>query len=192
MNSNPATTWAYWAGSATPTEAPFRVDKDGHFSASSACIGVGAFPIYPPDKDLLLYYTFDEINLPDVLYKIIGSKYYIIKHYNKRIIQVIPLIIISHSLIIIIYWLASLSIEMNLKIVDFFWIIPIASIVLILPISVSDIGVREGILAYLLGFLGIGYSKAIAFALLFRLIHTSYNLLTGIAWIKKVKIPSQL
>ncbi|MFQ5745738.1 MAG: YbhN family protein [Gemmatimonadota bacterium] len=47
---------------------------------------------------------------------------------------------------------------------EFFLIIPVATLVMMLPISINAIGIRENVYAFLFGFYGLGEEQALAFA----------------------------
>ena len=89
---------------------------------------------------------------------------------------------------ILIFWLCSLSLRVDLEFVNCLWIIPITHIVLIIPVTIADLGVREGVLTYLMVLQGINITDAVTLALVFRVVTTLYSILTGLAWLKPLNI----
>jgi hypothetical protein len=60
------------------------------------------------------------------------------------------------------YYLISLSLDLNISLVYFFIIIPIALVVLLFPFSINGIGLRENIYVILLSRIGVQASDAVA------------------------------
>ena len=145
------------------------------------------FP-FPGRLALRIADRFRFTKMPDFI-RNISSGRNIFRAYKEKLSRLIPLIIASHLLGVIMFWLLSKSLNMNLLFSDFFWISPVLSIALLVPLSVSDLGVQEGVLAYLMGFLGVEFSAAIALAILYRVVQTSFSLVTGLAWLRAVKYP---
>lgn len=77
-----------------------------------------------------------------------------------------------------IYFL-SLSIGINIYFIDLLWINALASIILVLPVTVLGLGLREGSFVYLLGLLGISNASALSFSLLVSFFYLSINALGG-------------
>jgi uncharacterized protein (TIRG00374 family) len=66
--------------------------------------------------------------------------------------------------VVIHYYFISISLNLGISILYFFIIIPIVLIVLLLPISINGIGVREGSYVFLMALVGVPGQKAIAFS----------------------------
>jgi uncharacterized protein (TIRG00374 family) len=62
------------------------------------------------------------------------------------------------------YYLVGLALGLGVPLYAYAFIVPIATVVMALPISINGIGVREGILGYLLGLYGVDPSASLAFA----------------------------
>ena len=119
-----------------------------------------------------------------------------------QLIQQIPLLILLTALffnflsqafdIIASYFLAK-TMLIELPLLVFFVVIPIVYLSTALPISLGGLGVREGVLAFLLAKLGIANSDAVSFSLLLYLNRVLISLIGGIiqfSWhlpVKKLK-----
>ncbi len=78
-----------------------------------------------------------------------------------------------------VYFLA-LSMGINLSIYDLFWVNALVSIVLVIPITIMGLGLREGSFVFLLGLLGITNSLALGLSLLISLVYLATGLIGGI------------
>jgi len=79
--------------------------------------------------------------------------------------------------IIAVYYMLGLAVGVHISILYYFIFIPIISSVMVLPISVSGLGVREGGYVLLFGQAGVGQPLAVAMSLLYY----GLNLVTGAA-----------
>jgi len=66
--------------------------------------------------------------------------------------------------VILYYYLISVSLGFNIHFINFSFIIPLTIFVLLIPISINGIGLRENILFFFFSFYGISKAQAIAFA----------------------------
>jgi glycosyltransferase 2 family protein len=83
--------------------------------------------------------------------------------------------LLFNVLLISVYMLLGISVSVNISIIYYLIFIPIISSLLILPISVSGLGVREGGFVLLFGQAGVINPQALAISLLFY----ALNLVTG-------------
>lgn len=65
--------------------------------------------------------------------------------------------------VVVHYYLIGLSMDFDISLLSYFLIIPVVTIVLMLPISINGIGVREGIFALFLAGYGIAKAESVAF-----------------------------
>ena len=66
--------------------------------------------------------------------------------------------------VIIYYYLISLSLGFDIHIINFALIVPLTIFLMMIPITVNGIGIRENVLYFFFAFFGISKSQAIAFA----------------------------
>jgi glycosyltransferase 2 family protein len=88
------------------------------------------------------------------------------KKYKLVIIKALFYSLTLQFAVVINYWLASKSLGINLDLTAFIFIVPIVSIISMLPISLGGIGVREGSLVFLMVSLGAQNTKAAMCSLL--------------------------
>jgi len=63
--------------------------------------------------------------------------------------------------------------------------VPVASILTMIPVSISGIGIREGALVYMLGFFGIGKEQALALSVTWFVVMLVTNMIGGIEFIRR-------
>lgn len=66
--------------------------------------------------------------------------------------------------VVTLYWLLGRALVLDLSWLRFAAVTPLAVVVMMLPVSINGIGLREGVLVLLLGLVGIDRSRALAFA----------------------------
>jgi len=66
--------------------------------------------------------------------------------------------------VVLHYYLISKAIDMKISMLYIFTIIPIVLVILLIPISINGIGVRENAYAFLMALIGIPKEKAVAFS----------------------------
>ncbi|MCL4385184.1 MAG: flippase-like domain-containing protein [Actinobacteria bacterium] len=88
------------------------------------------------------------------------------KKYKWTLVKVIFYSLTLQFAVIINYWLASKALGIPLDLTAFIFIVPVVSIIAMLPISLGGIGVREGSLVFLMVSLGAQNAKAAMCSLL--------------------------
>lgn len=84
--------------------------------------------------------------------------------------------------VIINYWLASKSLDIALSLNVFIFIVPVVSIISMLPISLGGIGVREGSLVFLMVSLGAQNEKAAMCSLLLLAMLLAVGIIGGLIY----------
>lgn len=102
---------------------------------------------------------------------------------NKQFIRVVFLSICIQ--LIIVAWHLSISYELGIRLTYFqlMMTIPLAELLLMLPISIGGIGVREASFVMLLNPLGISFDEAISFSLLSLFVVTITRSIAGFAFL---------
>jgi glycosyltransferase 2 family protein len=62
------------------------------------------------------------------------------------------------------YYVVALALDLPIGVAHFFFIVPVAVVTMMLPISINAIGVRENVFAFLLALYGVALPTAVAFA----------------------------
>jgi uncharacterized membrane protein YbhN (UPF0104 family) len=100
-----------------------------------------------------------------------------------RMSLVLAISFVFQILNILVFALIGMSLDLGVPIGYYFVIVPLVDLVSILPISVSGIGVREGLYVYLLYLAGVGISKGLAFGIVGFLVVMAASLLGGIIYV---------
>jgi len=104
------------------------------------------------------------------------------KNYKWALVKVIFYSLTLQFAVIINYWLASRSLGITLDLEVFIFIVPVVSIISMLPISLGGIGVREGSLVFLMVSLGAQNEKAAMCSLLLLAMLLAVGIIGGIVY----------
>ena len=89
-----------------------------------------------------------------------------LKH-NTVLPKTILLSMIAQLLIVITYYLIGISLKVDLPLLEYILIVPVVALFSSLPISVGGLGVREGILVYLISNIGVSTANAVSISLVY-------------------------
>jgi uncharacterized protein (TIRG00374 family) len=89
---------------------------------------------------------------------------------------VLQCVVVAH------YYFAGLALGIDVGLAAYVLIVPLATVVTALPISINGIGVREGILGYLLGLYGVDASTSLVFAWVLYAMLLGQGLLGGVVF----------
>ncbi len=93
------------------------------------------------------------------------------------------ILVLSFLLSIITYFFVGKAIGFELDIGVYFSIIPLALIIMMIPISINGIGLREGAFTVLLGIYGVSVAEALAFSWTFYALTLVQGVLGGIVYL---------
>jgi uncharacterized protein (TIRG00374 family) len=99
---------------------------------------------------------------------------------SKILSKTILLSLISQLLIIVTYYCIARSLHIELALFEFVLVVPVVAIFTSLPISVGGMGVREGIMVFLLGAVGVLTTNAVSVSLMYLTILIFITLPGGI------------
>jgi glycosyltransferase 2 family protein len=86
-------------------------------------------------------------------------------HGQQRVLGLTTLhSLLFQAMIILHYVLIARALGIGIPAAHFFWIIPVAVLVMMLPVSINAIGIREHVFIFFFAVYGIGGSLAVAFA----------------------------
>jgi hypothetical protein len=83
---------------------------------------------------------------------------------KKVLLNALGISILIQAKVITYYFLISLSLDFSIPYFNFFLIVSLASFIMLLPISINGIGLRENIFVFLLATFSVAKPDAIAFA----------------------------
>jgi uncharacterized membrane protein YbhN (UPF0104 family) len=78
--------------------------------------------------------------------------------------RVLALSLLLQVNVVVSYYLMALSLGLPVPFLNYFLIIPAALLVMMAPVSINGIGLREGAFAFFFGLFGVGRAEAVAFA----------------------------
>lgn len=130
----------------------------------------------------ILTNTIQKMNLPRVAGQV--RKVYTSIQEMKRDVNVLWIAFGVSSIlqvnVVAFHYLISLSLNLDVPLIYYFIIVPVAMTVLLVPFSINGIGIREGVFVYLLAGLGVSSSDAIAFSLLSFILLLTQAVIGGI------------
>jgi len=104
------------------------------------------------------------------------------KEYKWVLVKVMFYSLTLQFAVIINYWLASRALNINLGLTAFIFIVPIVSIISMLPISLGGIGVREGSLVFIMVSLGASNEKSAMVSLLLFAMILFFGIIGGLIY----------
>jgi hypothetical protein len=82
----------------------------------------------------------------------------------------------------------AIGMQLELKIIGLLVIVPVVTLLMVLPISIAGWGIREGAMIIGLGFIGVESENAFALSLLFGFLMLSIAIPGGVLWIVSSKL----
>jgi len=101
---------------------------------------------------------------------------------TRQLIRAFALSVLLQVNVVTFYFAIGQAMNLQIPYHIYFFIVPIAAIVMMVPVSINAIGIREGIFIYLLGSFAVGNSQAIAFAWVELGLFLLYGVLGGIVY----------
>ncbi len=98
-----------------------------------------------------------------LLYKLANAFWQFSKH-RSTLIEALFLSILLQANVVTYYYLIAVGLDLPIDYLDFYLIVPLTIFIMMLPISVNGIGLRENAFYFFFIFYGIAKSQAIAFA----------------------------
>jgi uncharacterized protein (TIRG00374 family) len=93
--------------------------------------------------------------------------------------------------VILEYYLIGIAIGIDLHPAVFVAIVPLALVMIMLPVSVNGIGLREGVFTLLFGLFGVGVASALLFSWIFYALFVAHGILGGVVYIlREDRLPS--
>ncbi len=82
------------------------------------------------------------------------------KRYKMALVKVLIYSFLLQFAVILNYYLAAKSLNINLSLTTFIFIVPVVAIIAMIPISIGGIGLRENSIVYIMVAMGVGNEKA--------------------------------
>jgi len=102
--------------------------------------------------------------------------------HPAKLLWVLVLSFVFQTINILTVALLGMSINIDVPLLSYFFIVPVVDLLSILPISISGLGIREGVYVLIFKFLGVEASKGLACGLLVLAITIICGILGGIIY----------
>jgi len=135
-------------------------------TAAAAALLLSYLIFFPPGR-ISEWTKIIRLPLPAALKRILGKLGDALELFRGRDDVLWRALLLSFALqinVVLHFYVISLALQFPVPWHAFFLIVPIATVTMMLPISINGIGVREGAFAVLLSAYGIGSTQAVAFA----------------------------
>ena len=93
--------------------------------------------------------------------------------------------------VILHYYLLALSLGIDIPLQAMFIIVPVAIVVMMIPVSINAIGIREAIFVTMFGLYGISSADALAFAWMSFVLITILGVIGGIVFMLRKKVTGE-
>lgn len=123
--------------------------------------------------------------LPDAVQRKLASIGEALRSYHGRsdvLLRGLGISVLLQVNIVFYYWLIARSLGLDIPVEAFFLIVPIAIFVMMLPITINGIGLREAAFVALLGYWSVSKPVAIAFAWLEFAGFLAFGLIGGVVY----------
>ena len=108
------------------------------------------------------------------------GRHCISKNYNGLIIMIMSILI--HLISVIAVMTMAIGLGINVEWGGILLMIPLTSLIMVVPISIAGWGVREGVMVVGFGYLGVAPEAALALSILYGLLMLVVALPGGIVW----------
>lgn len=123
--------------------------------------------IFFPNRRIFLWLnrsSFPIINRISGIAEKLGNSFWAFRNQKKALLYALFLSLLLQANVVFYYFLISISLNFGIPFYNFFLIIPLTIFVMMLPISVNGMGLRENTFFFFLSAFAIAKSDAIAFA----------------------------
>ena len=139
---------------------------------------------------LALLFIFFTDKLPGNFshFKIIKGLYSLSREGRHCISNGVIILLISiliHLISVIVVMIIATGLGINVEWSGFLLIIPLVTLMMVIPISIAGWGVREGVMVVGFGYLGVAPEAALALSILYGLLMLVVALPGGIVWVLK-------
>jgi len=133
---------------------------------SAGAVSIVLFILYPPLKlfERLTQNKNKIIKKIGSLFYKLGSAFGQFSTKKMALLKAVGLSVLLQANVVFYYFLISEALNFNIDIVNFFLIVPLTIFIMMIPISLNGIGLRENALFFFLSFYGIIKSQAVTFA----------------------------
>jgi uncharacterized protein (TIRG00374 family) len=121
------------------------------------------------------------VDRKDVL-KNMYDTFHIYRYHKRKSIEILALSLLAQLIAILYYPIIAYSFGLDVPLVYFLIVIPIILVILMLPISISGIGVREGAFIFFFKKVGVLPHEAVSIALVAFGLYLIWSLIGGVVY----------
>ncbi|MCA9273306.1 MAG: flippase-like domain-containing protein [Phycisphaerales bacterium] len=163
----------------------------------AVAMGLGGFIalVFSPFRVMVNLARAIYTKLPGPFGKFFGKVDKAVEPFRGRHGSLIRALVISLLLqlnVVLLHYLLSLAIGIELGFFDYFYVVPVALFVMLIPISINGIGVRESMFVFLLGTMGVAKADALVLSLLVFAVFLVHGLIGGLVLASRGISPSKL
>lgn len=128
---------------------------------------------------------------PNMLIRLLEKIFDVFAVYNDKPGVLFIALLLSLLLqinVILHYYLLALSLGIDIPLQDMFIIVPVAIVVMMVPVSINAIGVREAIFVTMFGLYGVSNADALAFSWMSFILITVLGIIGGLVFMMRKKV----
>ena len=112
----------------------------------------------------------------------ITNAFLVFQGQRKSLISALWLSVLLQTNVVIYYYLIAKSLDFPISFYHFFLIVPVALLIMMAPISINAIGIRENVFAFLFSTFGVLKIEAVAFSWLAYALLIIQGLIGGLVY----------
>lgn len=151
----------------------------------AVALGLGGFIalVFSPIRGMVEFARAIYTKLPGPFGKFFGKVDRAVEPFrgqHSSLVRALGLSLLLQLNVVLLHYLLSRAIGIELGFIDYFYVVPVALFVMLIPISINGIGVRESMFVFLLGSMGVAKSDALVLSLLAFSIFLVHGLMGGL------------
>jgi len=151
----------------------------GGYTAASLIIWVG--PLHSWAMRILAKIHFYGINKKiDDLYTALMAY----KGHRDILVKILLISFVVQAGVIVGYYILAINLGINVPLAYFFFFIPLATVITMVPISVGGLGIREGAFVYLFTMVGATKAQALSLSLIWYAVMVVVSMIGGAVFVK--------
>jgi len=111
---------------------------------------------------------------------------------HRSLVRALAFSLVLQLNVVLLHYLLGQAVGIPLGFLEYFYIVPVALFVMLIPISINGIGVRESMFVFMLGSMGVPKSDALVLSLLAFAIFLVHGLMGGLVLAARGISPSKL
>lgn len=163
----------------------------------AVALGLGGFLllVFSPFRSMVEMARVVYTRLPGPFSKFFGKVDRSVEPFRGRhsvLVRAMGLSLLLQLNVVLLHYLVGRAVGIELSFVDYFYVVPVALFVMLIPLSINGIGIREGMFVYMLGSVGVDKSDALVLSLLVFAVFFAYGILGGLVLASRGISPRKL